>query len=192
MDLHESTLDVNIRANKLKGIGTWRRLYLRFFEHLTPGSILEVGCGDPSFLASFPADVRRLGLDGNPTLAERYAASGIEFCCFDFDREEPPIPLKDTDYAVCSDVFEHLLYPRIKGVAYHKEQTWGIDALHVGKTSGIGGLTLYAGDHPHLVQNPAGKGSVQFAKRMLTSGPVRAAVGRAATRYDRCFVGAAR
>ena len=73
-----------------------------------------------------------------------------------------------------------LLYPRIKGVGYHAERPWGIDALHVGKTSGLGGLTVYVGDRACLVQNPAGKGHVKFTKRMLAAGPVRAAVEFAA------------
>jgi len=71
---------------------------------------------------------------------------------------------------------QFLLYPQIKGVAYHAEQPWGIDALHVGTTSGLGGLTLYVGDRACPAQNPAGKGTVAFAKRMLAAGPVRAAV----------------
>ena len=88
MESQETALDVNIRANKLKGIGTWRTLYVRFLERLDVDSILELGSGDPSFLASFPASVRRIGLDGNPNLADRYGAVGVEFGCFDFDREE--------------------------------------------------------------------------------------------------------
>ena len=64
-----------------------------------------------------------------------------------------------------------------KGSAsYHAEQDWGIDALHVGKTSGIGGLTLYAGQQEFAVQNPEGRGSVEFTKRVLVEGPVRTVV----------------
>jgi len=70
---------------------------------------------------------------------------------------------------------EWLIYPSVKG-AYHSERAWGIDALHVGTTSGLGGLTLYVGERPFAVQNPAGKGTVKFTKRMLTAGPVRAAI----------------
>jgi hypothetical protein len=75
---------------------------------------------------------------------------------------------------------ERLLYPLID-VNYHEEQEWGIDALHVGKTSGLGGLTLFVGGTPHLVQSPAGEGDVEFEHRVLGAGPVRAAVEIIAT-----------
>ncbi len=69
---------------------------------------------------------------------------------------------------------EWLIYP-VTG-SYHTEQPWGINALHVGDTSGLGGLTLYRGDHSWIVRNPGCKGDLKFTKRMLTSGPIRAAV----------------
>jgi hypothetical protein len=75
---------------------------------------------------------------------------------------------------------ERLLYPMID-VNYHEQQEWGIDALHVGKTSGLGGLTLYLNGEPHLVQSPAGEGDVKFEHRVLGAGPVRAAVEILAT-----------
>jgi len=71
---------------------------------------------------------------------------------------------------------DRLIYDDIGATSYHSETDWGIDALHVGKTSGLGGLTLYEGDHAYLVQNPAGEGNVKFTKRVLTQGPVRCAV----------------
>ncbi|MCC6488881.1 MAG: DUF4861 family protein [Candidatus Hydrogenedentes bacterium] len=70
---------------------------------------------------------------------------------------------------------ERLLYPIVE-VNYHAEQDWGIDALHVDETSGLGGLTLHLGDASYLVQSPAGKGDVVFKHRVLFSGPVRSAV----------------
>ncbi|HOA71992.1 MAG TPA: DUF4861 family protein [Phycisphaerae bacterium] len=76
---------------------------------------------------------------------------------------------------------EQLIYGNIGAKSYHEEVEWGIDALHVGKASGLGGLTLYRGDEAYLVQNPAGEGKVQFSKRQLVSGPVRAAVEIVAT-----------
>jgi len=69
-----------------------------------------------------------------------------------------------------------LIYPTIGQESYHSETDWGIDALHVGKGPGIGGLTLYLDDEPYLVRNPAGKGDVAFTKRQLVAGPVRAAI----------------
>jgi len=70
---------------------------------------------------------------------------------------------------------ERLLYPLVD-VNYHEEQEWGIDALHVGVTSGLGGLTLYLDGEELPVQSPAGEGDVTFEHRVLGAGPVRAAV----------------
>lgn len=70
---------------------------------------------------------------------------------------------------------ERLIYP-LGNVDYHRETGWGMDALQVGQTSGLGGLTLYFGERACLVRNPAGEGSVKFSRRVLSSGPVRAAV----------------
>ncbi|MBN1492388.1 MAG: DUF4861 family protein [Phycisphaerae bacterium] len=71
---------------------------------------------------------------------------------------------------------DRLLYDDIGAESYHAETPWGIDALHVGEASGIGGLTLYDGDKAWLVQNPAGKGDVKFTKRQIVQGPVRCAI----------------
>lgn len=68
-----------------------------------------------------------------------------------------------------------LIYPLVD-VNYHAEQDWGIDALHVGKTSGLGGLTLYWNGKEYPVQSPAGEGDVVFEHEVLGSGPVRSAV----------------
>lgn len=70
---------------------------------------------------------------------------------------------------------ERLIYPLID-VNYHAEQEWGIDALHVGKTSGLGGLTIYLDGKEYPVQSPAGEGHVTFEHKVLGAGPVRAAV----------------
>ncbi len=70
---------------------------------------------------------------------------------------------------------ERLIYP-LDGVNYHTEQDWGIDALHVGKTSGLGGLTIYYDDKAYPVQSPAGEGHVEFEYKVLGSGLVRAGV----------------
>jgi len=71
---------------------------------------------------------------------------------------------------------EDLIYPTIGKKSYHSEEAWGIDALLVGETSGLGGLTLYQGDRGYPVMNPAGKGNVKFTKKQLVAGSVRAAV----------------
>ncbi len=71
---------------------------------------------------------------------------------------------------------ERLILPTIGNKSYHDEVEWGIDALNVKSTSGLGGITLYVGDREYLVQNPEGKGTVEFAKRAVASGPVRTTV----------------
>jgi hypothetical protein len=70
---------------------------------------------------------------------------------------------------------DRLIFP-VDGANYHVEQEWGMDALHVGATSGLGGLTLYVGDEAHPIQNPRGEGHVRFTARPFVAGPVRAAV----------------
>ena len=109
---HETLLEVNKRTTKLKGIGVWRELYLQFIMQLEPNSVLELGSGDPTLLSSIPKHIRRLALDGNVELAPLYRDAGIEFYAFDFDHEDPPSVIEKFDVAVCSDVFEHLLYPQ--------------------------------------------------------------------------------
>ncbi|MCL4217591.1 MAG: DUF4861 family protein [Candidatus Hydrogenedentes bacterium] len=75
---------------------------------------------------------------------------------------------------------ERLIYPLIE-VDYHAQQDWGIDALHVGTTSGLGGLNLVLDGETYLVQSPANKGQVAFEYKALGSGPVRAVTEIAAT-----------
>jgi hypothetical protein len=74
-----------------------------------------------------------------------------------------------------SEKTEWMIYP-IDDVNYHQEVEWGVDALLVGKTSGLGGLTLYCGNDSWPVQNPGSQGDVKFTKRVLSAGPIRAAV----------------
>ena len=71
---------------------------------------------------------------------------------------------------------DRLVYDSIGSSSYHSEVAWGIDALEVGKTSGLGGLTMYVGDKTYAIQNPGGDGHVKFSRRQLVQGPVRAAV----------------
>lgn len=71
---------------------------------------------------------------------------------------------------------DRLIYDTIASRSYHDETDWGIDALNVAKTSGLGGVTLYVGDRAYLAQNPAGEGTCEFTKRMLATGPVRTVI----------------
>ncbi len=71
---------------------------------------------------------------------------------------------------------DRLILDSLGSQSYHSEVEWGIDALNVAGTSGLGGLTLYVGDKAYLVQNPEGKGTVEFSRRMLAAGPVRTTI----------------
>jgi len=71
---------------------------------------------------------------------------------------------------------EQLIFNDIRGKNYHQEIDGVIDALHVGKTPGLGGLYLYENDRAYRIHNPEGKGDVKFTKRVLTQGPIRSAI----------------
>ena len=47
------------------------------------------------------------------------------------------------------------------------ESLWGMDALSVRDTSGIGGVTLYVNDQPFVVRSPGGNGVVKFEKTLV-------------------------
>ena len=53
-------------------------------------------------------------------------------------------------------------------VNYHEEQPWGMDALHVGQTGGLGGLTLYVDGEPYPVYSPEGTGGIVWSKRLVS------------------------
>ena len=57
---------------------------------------------------------------------------------------------------------------------YHNMQPWGMDILHVGDASGLGGISLWEGENRASTVNPAGKGGNQYERRVIASGPVRA------------------
>ena len=57
---------------------------------------------------------------------------------------------------------------------YHDPQPWGMDILHVGNASGLGGISLWEGETRISTVNPAGKGENQYARKVIASGPVRA------------------
>lgn len=61
-----------------------------------------------------------------------------------------------------------LIYPGIQsGANYHAEQDWGMDALNVKNTCGLGGVTLYIDGKPYPVFSPEGKGPILWSKRLL-------------------------
>jgi hypothetical protein len=49
---------------------------------------------------------------------------------------------------------------------YHEEQDWGMDVFHVGKTCGLGGVTLYVNSQPYPVWSPEGQGEIVWSKRL--------------------------
>jgi hypothetical protein len=57
---------------------------------------------------------------------------------------------------------------------YHEMQTWGMDILHVGDASGLGGISLWEGDSRISTVNPAGKGENVYDRKIIAAGPVRA------------------
>ncbi|MDY0194461.1 MAG: methyltransferase domain-containing protein [Sulfurovaceae bacterium] len=99
----------NIEIHKDKGVGYWRNLYLEFIELMDFDSIIEFGSGSPSFLNKIEAK-RKVALDSGDKYIKSFNESGIEFHELDFDKDIMP-DLGTFDIAICSDVFEHLLYP---------------------------------------------------------------------------------
>jgi len=99
----------NIEIHKDKGVGYWRNLYLKFLEHMDFDSIIEFGSGSPSFLNIVKAK-RKAALDSGDKYIKNFHESNIEFYELDFDKDSMP-QLGTFDIAICSDVFEHLLYP---------------------------------------------------------------------------------
>jgi hypothetical protein len=61
-------------------------------------------------------------------------------------------------------------------VNYHAEQDWGMDALHVGATGGLGGVTLYADGKAWPVWSPEGKGPIQWSKQLIEDTDNRVAI----------------
>ncbi|HNR31444.1 MAG TPA: DUF4861 family protein [Candidatus Hydrogenedentes bacterium] len=54
-----------------------------------------------------------------------------------------------------------------QGSSYHVEQDWGMDALHVGASPGIGGVTLYVNGAAYPVYSPNGEGAIRWSKRLI-------------------------
>lgn len=52
--------------------------------------------------------------------------------------------------------------------SYHEEQPWGMDALHVGASAGIGGVTLYVNGTAFPVRSPNGEGGIVWSKKLLS------------------------
>lgn len=93
-----------------QGVGSWRELYLQLLDILKPNSLVEIGAGSPEFLIQ--ANAKRLcAIDGGDRWAGEFKDHGIEFIQMDLDNDELP-NTSGFDVAVCSDVFEHLVFPK--------------------------------------------------------------------------------
>ncbi|MBN1290781.1 MAG: DUF4861 family protein [Candidatus Latescibacteria bacterium] len=59
---------------------------------------------------------------------------------------------------------------------YHLISDWGMDVLHVGQSSGLGGISIWNDSERIPVMNPVGKGNVGIERSIIASGPVRSLV----------------
>jgi hypothetical protein len=101
----------NIDIHVPEGLVGWRLLYLRILEQIGPASVIEVGSGSPEFLQALKGCEKRAAIDGGERWQQQFEESGIDFYQLDLDHD--PLPaLTPYQVSVCSDVFEHLLYPQ--------------------------------------------------------------------------------
>ena len=105
----KSAAQYNVDVYQTKGMGFWRPLYVSFINELKVESVIEVGSGSADLLESVRAK-RRVALDASQDLEIEYKKLGIDYYQLDLDNDEFP-DIYSFDVAVCSDVFEHLLYP---------------------------------------------------------------------------------
>ncbi len=59
---------------------------------------------------------------------------------------------------------------------YHHIHKWGMDVLNLGKSSGLGGISLWEGDSQVRAFNFTGKKKISVEKKVIVSGPVRSMV----------------
>lgn len=70
-----------------------------------------------------------------------------------------------------------LVYPAIADQKnYHAEGDWGMDALHVGDSCGLGGLTLFVDGQPYPVWSPRGEGAIVWTKKLVEAADDRIVV----------------
>ncbi|MGI9421018.1 MAG: class I SAM-dependent methyltransferase [Geminicoccaceae bacterium] len=111
---HEEALAYLDDSHRDGGIGKWRRLYTKLLKQPSLAgldSIVELGAGAPDFLAGLSMS-SRLAVDLGERYRPLYEQAGISFRQADLEQDR----LDDVgrfDVAVCSDVFEHLLFPHL-------------------------------------------------------------------------------
>ncbi len=57
--------------------------------------------------------------------------------------------------------------------SYHRMQDWGMDVLHVGDASGLGGLSIWEDGNRLPLIIPGGKGGLKIQRTIVARGPVR-------------------
>jgi hypothetical protein len=71
-------------------------------------------------------------------------------------------------------LYEYLILPVLTAnYTYHNMTEWGMDILHVGDASGLGGISLWEGEKRVPAMNIGGKGDIKIDRKVLAAGPVR-------------------
>lgn len=96
-------------VHKLKS-NKWRDLYLKLLKHYEIEKILEIGAGSPEFLVNVNAQ-EKIAFDGGTKFKNELEKNKITFLEIDLDYDEFP-KIANLDVVICSDVFEHLIYPK--------------------------------------------------------------------------------
>lgn len=91
--------------------GLWRPLYAQIIQELKVDSVAELGAGSPDLLEALEQVSRRVAIDGGTRWREKFLEGGIAFHLIDLNSSVLPA-LKPFQAVVCTDVLEHLLFPR--------------------------------------------------------------------------------
>ncbi len=68
---------------------------------------------------------------------------------------------------------DRLILAGVEEAEYHNIADWGMDILHVGNASGIGGISVFDGARRIPAMNPGGKGTCVIKRSVVARGPVR-------------------
>ncbi|MBI4371254.1 MAG: class I SAM-dependent methyltransferase [Elusimicrobia bacterium] len=103
-----------LRAAEPRGPAARDRRYRRFLgEGLAPGKLLDLGCGDGSFLKlAAAAGWTAVGADYDVRVAALARAQGLDVCAGDFASFLKKRAAKEFDAVVLFDVLEHASEPR--------------------------------------------------------------------------------
>lgn len=87
-----------------------------------------------------------------------------------WESEQAAFRFYDGHFDLFGKRMDTLIYPNIKeGKSYHLDQNkWGMDILHVGASSGIGGLTLYVNGQAFPIRSTAKEGNnMDFSGKII-------------------------